>query len=481
MGVNDNQGGGNLNSIFNTTNVEIKRAIPQAAQVQVAKAPTGGSAVQVAQSKTDVPSEHYNGVTDEQKKRWADKALMSQLVPSIAYKINAIGSELKQIIVERSEMIDAIMVAITIGQHVVMLGDPGIAKSMMAREICKRIVSGKYFEWLLNKTSDPSEILGPYSIKKLEQDRFARKTDEKLPEAHVGFLDEIFKCNEPTLNALLAITNERIFHNDGKPHPIPLITLFGASNEEPDDQSLNALYDRMLFRFMVKPVGDAGNRLKMYGGFINRRNPQAVNNICSSVTVDELNDIRHAARYVIIPQDVINTYDMILMELRNKNQIQVTDRRKNEGLSVIQGTAMLDGRDVASVDDFRHLTYVWWQRPEDIKVVESVIMRVVNPYESKIKEEKANIDQILAKVAEATDDATRANAAIEAKSQLNNVIRNLDNLSKQAKNNGKDTKKIDELRLEVYNHQKVILNKNLGIDEGILQSHGFGDLGSSSI
>lgn len=89
---------------------------------------------------------------------------------------------------------------------------------------------------MLNKTSDPSEILGPFSVKEMENDKFMRITTGKLPEAHIAFMDEVFKSNAPTLNALLTIMNEHMFYNDGKPNDVPLISMFGASNEPPEDK-----------------------------------------------------------------------------------------------------------------------------------------------------------------------------------------------------------------------------------------------------
>jgi MoxR-like ATPase len=88
---------------------------------------------------------------------------------------------------------------------------------------------------LLNKTTDPSEIFGPHSLKAMERDQFLRKTDGFLPEAHIAYLDEIWKANSPVLNLLLPIINEREFVNDGKKINIPLLTMFASSNEYPED------------------------------------------------------------------------------------------------------------------------------------------------------------------------------------------------------------------------------------------------------
>ena len=43
---------------------------------------------------------------------------------------------------------------------------PGTAKSMLAREVCRRL-GGEghgYFQWLLTKFTTPEEVLGPISL-----------------------------------------------------------------------------------------------------------------------------------------------------------------------------------------------------------------------------------------------------------------------------------------------------------------------------
>lgn len=412
-------------------------------------------------------------ISDEQKKRWKDSSVLLPVALKTAEKIREIGRELKGVLVERDDLIDDMMVAIATGNHAVLLGAPGIAKSLLTREICKRIIGGNYFEWLLSKTSDPSEILGPFSIKALEQDKFMRKTDGKLPWAHVAFLDELFKSNEPTLNVLLAILNERVFHNDGVAIPVPLISMVGASNEEPEDEdNLKALYDRILFRFVVDGIENPINRLNMYKGFLDRRNPGTTNDPEHTVTVEELNDIRMASRYVTIPRDIMNQYDSILQDLRTKHQITVSDRRKNEGLGVLQGSAILKGRDVVTVDDFRHLIPVWWQRREDIKVVHEMIIKIINPFESKLIDHKASIDGVMKRIQDASGTGKTEDVLLEARQLLNNVGRDLEVMIKQAKERGKDTSKIEDMRKLVYTKQKDLLKNNFGVDESILESIG---------
>src|SRR5690349_21877038 len=152
---------------------------------------------------------------------------------------------------ERRDVIDGALCAVLAGEHVLLLGPPGTAKSALVRALAQAF-GGRYFERLLTKFSTPEELFGPISLKALEQDRYARVVSDKLPEAHFAFVDEVFKANSAILNSLLTAMNERLFHNDGAPLAMPLVSLFGASNELPDGKELEALFDRFLLRFDVQ-------------------------------------------------------------------------------------------------------------------------------------------------------------------------------------------------------------------------------------
>src|SRR5437870_5855294 len=164
--------------------------------------------------------------------------------------LRTIRDELQQVFLERTELIDGALVALVAAQHVLVIGPPGTAKSMLADEICRRIEGANYFQWLLTRFTTPEEIFGAVSLKALEQDDYRRVTAHKLPESHIAFLDEIFKANSSILNAILTLINERLFHNGKEVVPVRLLTLFGASNELPEEEELTALYDRFLVRFV---------------------------------------------------------------------------------------------------------------------------------------------------------------------------------------------------------------------------------------
>ena len=134
--------------------------------------------------------------------------------------ITQLETQLNSVFYERREVIHGALCAILAGEHVLLLGPAGTGKSAIVRALAQAF-GGTYFERLLTKFSTPEEIFGPISLSALEHDRYERITVGKLPEAHFAFADEVFKANSAILNSLLALVNERVFHNDGAATRVP--------------------------------------------------------------------------------------------------------------------------------------------------------------------------------------------------------------------------------------------------------------------
>jgi MoxR-like ATPase len=368
-------------------------------------------------------------------------------------KLAAIRDELNHRFLERADLIDGALCALLSASHVLVIGPPGTAKSMLADELCRRISGANYFQWLLTKFSTPEEIFGAVSLKSLEQDDYRRVTDHKLPEAHIAFLDEVFKANSSILNALLTLINERFFHNGRERVAVPLITMFGASNELPDEDELTALFDRFMLRFVVDYISEDFRFLKMLEGITPAER--------TVLTFAELDELRAVAARVAVPGGILRS----LAELRRNlaaQQIIASDRRWHNALAVMRAHALVLGRDRVTEDDLAFLEHVLWKDPEELPKVRDAIRRLVKGFEDEARE-------LLIQGQELRDYAQRGweseelrkRALIEVHTKLANILVKFENLVREASENGRDTVGIEAMRSKVKELQQAMLRQAL--------------------
>jgi MoxR-like ATPase len=332
-----------------------------------------------------------------------------------------------------------------------IIGPPGTAKSMLADEICRRIEGASYFQWLLTRFSTPEEIFGAVSLKALEQDDYRRVTSHKLPEAHIAFLDEIFKANSSILNAILTLINERLFHNGKEIVSVPLLTLFGASNELPEDDELMALYDRFLLRFVVNYIAEDFRFLRM----LEAASPPER----TSISLEDLRAMQSETRSVAVPAFIYRTVTDIRRELKKKN-LEASDRRYRQSLSLLQAHAYLAGRQEVGESDLYFLEHVLWRDPQEQNEVRTTIRELLLGYEEEVKEllyESREVRDSALRPWETSDD--RARALIEVHTKLKNILAKVEQIMDKAKKLGRPVERVGAIKDEIEGIQKQMLEE----------------------
>jgi MoxR-like ATPase len=366
-------------------------------------------------------------------------------------KLRNIREELKQMFLERGDLIDGALAALLSSHHLLIIGPPGTAKSMLADELCRRVEGADYFQWLLTRFTTPEEIFGAVSLKALEQDDYRRVTTRKLPEAHIAFLDEIFKANSSILNAILTLINERLFHNGKEVTRVPLLTLFGASNELPEEEELTALYDRFLVRFVVNYISEDFRFLRMLESQAQPRR--------TALTLSELNELQRQARELQIPSYVYRGIADIRRELNKKN-ISASDRRYRQCLALLQAHALLEGQTEVQEKNLLFLEHVLWRDPAEHEQVRSTIRELLLGYEQEITEllyESREIRESALQTSQSSDE--RARALIELHTKLRNILTKVDQIMEKARRLGRPLDRVTSVRGEIEQLQKEMLEQ----------------------
>ena len=188
---------------------------------------------------------------------------------------------------------------------------------------------GSFFSRLLTRFSVPEELFGPLSMVALENDEYVRKVDGYLPQSEVAFIDEVFKANSAILNSLLTILNERLFDNGTERMEVPLLLLVGASNELPESEELDALYDRFLIRKEVRQVSE-GAIGELLGAEVRAAPGGASGGADVVFSKEELSSIGDAARAgVEVPENVVYLLSDLRRHLQEEVEppVYVSDRR----------------------------------------------------------------------------------------------------------------------------------------------------------
>jgi MoxR-like ATPase len=282
---------------------------------------------------------------------------------------------LKVRFVGRDEVIDLIALAVVAGEHLFLHGPPGTAKSALIRQFASA-VQGRYFEYMLTRFSEPNEIFGPVDLARLREGTVATVTAGMLPEAEFVFLDELFNANSAILNNLLTVLNERIYRRGLETHQLPLLSLFSASNQLPDDEALRALFDRFLLRCHVDNLRrEAMPQLLAAGWALESAAP-----LVSGVTAGGLRVLSQRIFDVDL-SGVNELYTETVFKVRDLG-IGFSDRRAVKVLKLLAASALLCGRTRASASDLWVLRYVW-DREEQIDPLAALVNGVLKAHSSE--------------------------------------------------------------------------------------------------
>lgn len=295
-------------------------------------------------------------------------------------KINRFRTSLGRFFVQKQEVIDLMVVAAIAQEPLLLVGPPGTAKSDIVLKFKDALgVSDEdYFEYMLTRFTEPSEIIGAIDIGKLRDGSYIRRKQGKLPTARIAFLDEIFKSNSAILNILLTIINEKKFYQDGTPEPVPLRVLFAATNEIPEQGELAALKDRFVLKILSKSVAEDHFQELIDAGLQN----EAYRNLNQRPWVEghcSLDDMLRANRYLTLlfarkqgdgrgsdqndrhlffPDDVFREFQRLVKTLVREDRIFISDRKLVKLYKLFRVRAWLLSGGTVSRDDLRLLAYL---------------------------------------------------------------------------------------------------------------------------
>jgi MoxR-like ATPase len=308
-------------------------------------------------------------------------------------KFAACRRELSEALIERDQEVDLALTALIAREHVLLVGPPGCAKSLLLDSVM-RWLGGRTFSCLLTKFTAPEELFGPVSVAGLKEDRYRRITAGRLPEADGCFLDEVFKGSSAILNTLLRVLNERTFDNGGEAVAVPLRLCVAASNEWPQAQEsgkeLGALFDRFLLRKVVRPIlSQAGRRRLLW-------HRDHTPKLSTSVTPSDLDRAHADALALPWGDEATEAFEQVLRELAREG-VQPGDRRQFKAVAACQAFAYLSGASGVEPEHLEVCAHALWDDPEEQpEKAAQVVAKVANPTGMRVNQLLLECEQVLA-------------------------------------------------------------------------------------
>ena len=370
--------------------------------------------------------------------------------------------EMNRGIYEKETEISLSLLAALAGESIILLGPPGVAKSMVARQLKKAFLDARSFEYLMSRFSTPDEIFGPVSIQKLKSsDTYERAVDGYLPTADVVFLDEIWKAGPAIQNTLLTVINEKIFRNGNREIQLPLKLLVSASNELPaKGEGLEALWDRFVIRIESRPIKLEKNfkamLLEVKSSLEVKSEERRVKNstalfddtasnkqIGADVAISPAEYAEWSKRIdeVGVKEEVLDVISGVRKALRAVNvdeaaerrNIYVSDRRWKNIIRLLRTSAFMQDREEVEVCDLLPIYHCLWQEPEERDAIRTIVIRALfAPFANQLVEMKRALAEDIQyhRVRRSPDEGRDYEGEIETLSDgLNSLERQLgDNL-----------------------------------------------------
>ena len=314
--------------------------------------------------------------------------------------------EMNRGIYEKETEISLSLLAALAGESIILLGPPGVAKSMVARQLKTAFREAQSFEYLMSRFSTPDEIFGPVSIQKLKtSDTYERAVEGYLPTADVVFLDEIWKAGPAIQNTLLTVINEKIFRNGNREMHLPLKLLVAASNELPaKGEGLEALWDRFVIRIESRPIKLEKNframllEVKSEEQRVKKQSSAAEGKANSNaITAEEYAEWTERIDKIGVKIEVLDAISAIRKSLRAVNvdeaaerrNIYVSDRRWKNIVRLLRTSAFMQDREEVDICDLLPIYHCLWQEPEERDAIRNIVIRALfSPFADKLVEMK---------------------------------------------------------------------------------------------
>ncbi|MFN1834426.1 AAA family ATPase [Balneola sp. MJW-20] len=268
--------------------------------------------------------------------------------------VQDLRNEISKVIVGQEEMIDLLLVAILADGHVLIEGNPGVAKTLTTRLLAE-CINTKFSRIQFTPDLMPADVVGT-SVYNPKVTDFEFKKGPAF--TNVLLIDEINRSPAKTQSALFEVMEERQITVDGNTYPLQEPFMVVATQNPIDHEGTYRLPEAQLDRFLFKievPYPDLEQEISILEGSLNRSNRFDLSMIRKVVSADEIIKQRKAVQQVHVSAEVMKYIAEITQNTRNSGSLSVgaSPRASVYLMRASQAWAATRGRDFVTPEDVK--------------------------------------------------------------------------------------------------------------------------------
>ncbi|MBI5383353.1 MAG: MoxR family ATPase [Verrucomicrobia bacterium] len=271
----------------------------------------------------------------------------------------AARAEVAKVIIGQTAVVDQCLIVIVTGQHALVEGVPGVAKTLLVRTLA-HVLGVDFARIQFTPDLMPADITGT-NVFNLQKNEF---TLIRGP-IFTSFLlaDEINRAPAKTQSALLQAMQERLVTIDRDTHPLPPnFTVFATQNPI-EYEGTYPLPEAQKDRFMLKIVMSAPGRDEEYTlaqRTLGRESPEATlasGAVRPVVSAADLQALREQLLGLTLREELIGyAVDLIRATRRHESVLVGAGPRATQALLLSsRAAAALAGRDFVTPDDIKSM------------------------------------------------------------------------------------------------------------------------------
>lgn len=355
-------------------------------------------------------------------------------VAIIGRNLQQLIDELTMIFPERRHLIQQIVRALLVREHVIIFGVYGTGKSDLVHTLFGCITGATTFSIGLSKFMTEGNLVGIPDPKQMrEEGKVVYRRDGGILDYDFAELDELFDSAPPLLRVLLGILNERQFKRGRQIESANLHTAIATTNGDPEEElrqhpELGAVIDRFLFLSQVRYLVEPESQRRMLEKYLGGETP--------TVQIS-LEDIKYMSAIVtganqISDPEFVAVYNEVIAAYEKATNRKISDRRRCQLLQLIEAEALLHGRFEVDYEDIEAIRWGLCQGGNDAQ--HETFKATVLPIVKKAQEAKQQtLDQVQLKLLEQLATRVPVIPADCPKGQLVDLAREIAALAEEVK------------------------------------------------